>query len=41
VGPPPDLPALRVTRDSPFATAWNAHVRASTRRGRTAIGASS
>ncbi len=39
VGPPPGVPALRVTRESPFASGWNAHVRLSTRRGRSAIGA--
>ncbi|HEV8115947.1 MAG TPA: DUF58 domain-containing protein [Acidimicrobiales bacterium] len=38
-GPPPVVPALRVTRDVPFATAWNAYVRNTTRRGRTAGGA--
>jgi uncharacterized protein (DUF58 family) len=32
VGPPPAVPALRVTRDEPFATAWNAHVRTVTGR---------
>ena len=39
VGPPPDVPALRVTRDAPFATVWNAYVRSSTRRGRATVGA--
>ncbi len=39
VGPAPAVPALRVTRDSPFATAWNAYVRTSTRRGRATVGA--
>ncbi len=39
VGPAPDVPALRITRDSPFATAWNTHVRTSTRRGRARAGA--
>jgi uncharacterized protein (DUF58 family) len=39
VGPPPGVPALRITRDNPFATAWNAHVGSTTRRGRAAIGA--
>ena len=39
IGPPPDIPALRVTRDNPFATAWNRHVRTSTRRGRASVGA--
>ena len=39
IGPPPSVPALRVTRDSPFATAWNQHVRTSTRRGRASAGA--
>lgn len=37
VGPDPEVPTLRVTRDSPFAPAWNSHVRSSTRRGRAAI----
>jgi uncharacterized protein (DUF58 family) len=40
IGPPPAIPALRITRDNPFATAWNRHVRTSTRRGRAAVGAS-
>jgi uncharacterized protein (DUF58 family) len=39
VGPGPEVPALRVTRDSPFATGWNNYVRSSTRRGRASIGA--
>ena len=39
VGPGPEVPALRVTRDSPFATGWNSYVRSSTRRGRASIGA--
>jgi uncharacterized protein (DUF58 family) len=39
VGPPPGVPALRITRDNPFATAWNAHVGSTTRCGRAAIGA--
>jgi hypothetical protein len=39
IGPPPEVPALRVTRDNPFATAWNRHVRSSTRRGRASVGA--
>jgi hypothetical protein len=39
VGPAPEVPALRVTRDAPFASAWNSYVRAATRRGRTAVGA--
>jgi uncharacterized protein (DUF58 family) len=39
VGPPPDVPALRVTRDAPFATTWNAYVRSRSRRGRTTVGA--
>lgn len=38
-GPPPVVPALRVTRDVPFAAGWNAYVRSRTRRGRTAVGA--
>ncbi len=38
-GPPPAVPALRVTRDAPFAATWKAYVRSSTRRGRTAVGA--
>ena len=33
VGPPPEVPALRVTREAPFAAGWNAYVRTS-RRGR-------
>ncbi len=37
VGPPPEVPALRVTRETPFAVTWNAHVRTSTRRGRASI----
>jgi hypothetical protein len=40
VGPAPDVPALRVTRDQPFAPTWNAYVRTTTRRGRATIGAS-
>lgn len=39
IGPPPEVPALRVTRDAPFATAWNAYVRTTTRRGRATAGA--
>jgi uncharacterized protein (DUF58 family) len=39
VGPPPSVPALRVTRDSSFASVWNAHVGRATRRGRATIGA--
>jgi len=39
-GPAPAIPALRVTRDNPFASAWNTHVRLSTRRGRASVGAS-
>jgi uncharacterized protein (DUF58 family) len=39
IGPPPEVPALRVTRDAPFASTWNSYVRAATRRGRTAVGA--
>ena len=39
VGPAPEVPALRVTRDSPFATGWNTYVRTSTRRGRATVGA--
>jgi uncharacterized protein (DUF58 family) len=39
VGPAPAIPALRVTRDTPFATAWNAYVRAATRKGRAKVGA--
>jgi uncharacterized protein (DUF58 family) len=39
IGPPPAIPALRITRESPFQTAWNTHVRTSTRRGRASVGA--
>ncbi len=39
VGPPPDVPAMRITRDAPFASTWNMHVRTSTRRGRSRVGA--
>jgi hypothetical protein len=39
VGPAPDVPALRITRDTPFATVWNGYVRSATRRGRATIGA--
>ncbi|MFL6204509.1 MAG: DUF58 domain-containing protein [Acidimicrobiales bacterium] len=39
VGPAPAVPALRITRDNPFAPAWNTHVRLSTRRGRATVGA--
>jgi uncharacterized protein (DUF58 family) len=40
VGPPPPLPVLRVTRDAPFATTWNAFVHAAGRhRGAAIIGA--
>ncbi|MEQ1788705.1 MAG: DUF58 domain-containing protein [Acidimicrobiales bacterium] len=39
VGPAPEVPALRVTREAPFATAWNAYVRTTTRRGRATVGA--
>ena len=38
IGPPPGVPALRVTRDAPFAATWNAYVNAS-RRGRAVAGA--
>ncbi|MEO6317989.1 MAG: DUF58 domain-containing protein [Acidimicrobiales bacterium] len=38
-GPPPVVPALRVTRDVPFAAGWDAYVRSRTRRGRSAVGA--
>jgi uncharacterized protein (DUF58 family) len=40
IGPAPEIPALRVTRESPFPTAWNNHVRTTTRRGRATVGAS-
>ncbi|MET0902446.1 MAG: DUF58 domain-containing protein [Acidimicrobiales bacterium] len=40
IGPDLDVPALRITRDKPFAATWNHYVRTSTRRGRTAVGAS-
>ena len=39
VGPTPVVPALRVTREHPFATGWNALVRSQTRRGRASVGA--
>lgn len=39
IGPAPVIPALRITRDNPFASAWNTHVRLSTRRGRATVGA--
>ena len=39
IGPPPGIPALRITRDSPFQSAWNTHVRTRTRRGRATVGA--
>lgn len=40
VGPPADAAVLRVTRDTPFATAWNAHVQRTRRhRSTPAIGA--
>ena len=39
IGPAPEVPALRVTREAPFASTWNSYVRAATRRGRTAVGA--
>jgi uncharacterized protein (DUF58 family) len=39
IGPAPVVPALRITRDNPFASAWNTHVRLSTRRGRATVGA--
>ena len=39
IGPPAGVPALRVTRDTPFPTAWNTLVRSSTRRGRVTAGA--
>jgi uncharacterized protein (DUF58 family) len=39
VGPPLGIPALRVTRDAPFASTWNDYVRSQSRRGRAAIGA--
>lgn len=38
-GPAPEVPALRVTRDTPFAVAWDAYVRTTTRRGRASVGA--
>lgn len=42
VGQPPDAAVLRVTRDTPFATAWNAYVqRARRHRGATTVGAGS
>lgn len=37
VGPPPAVPALRVTRETPFVTGWNNYVRTATRRGRSAV----
>jgi uncharacterized protein (DUF58 family) len=39
VGAAPDGAILRITRDAPFATTWNAHVRTAGRRGRTAASA--
>jgi uncharacterized protein (DUF58 family) len=39
IGPSPSVPVLRITRDNPFATAWNNHVRLTSRRGRAAVGA--
>jgi len=36
VGPPPEVPVLRVTRETPFAIGWNAYVRTS-RRGRSTV----
>ncbi|MGH9274780.1 MAG: DUF58 domain-containing protein, partial [Acidimicrobiales bacterium] len=36
VGAAPDGAILRITRDAPFATTWNAHVRSAGRRGRSA-----
>jgi uncharacterized protein (DUF58 family) len=38
VGPPPAIPVLRVTRDTPFADSWNTYVRSATRRGRATVG---
>lgn len=38
IGPAPEVPALRVTRDVPFVTAWNTYVRVA-RRGRAGVGA--
>jgi uncharacterized protein (DUF58 family) len=40
IGPAPDVPALRVTRETPFATVWNTYVRSASRRGRAGVGAS-
>lgn len=40
IGPPPEVPALRVTRDDPFASGWNTYVRSRTRRGRASLEAS-
>jgi uncharacterized protein (DUF58 family) len=37
IGPPPEIPTLRVTRETPFAAGWNSYVRSSTRRGRSAL----
>jgi hypothetical protein len=37
VGPPPAFPVLRVTREAPFADAWNTFARGATRRGRASI----
>ena len=37
VGPAPAHPVLRVTRDAPFADAWNTFARTATRRGRASI----
>ena len=39
IGRVPAVPVLRVTRESPFAATWDQHVRTSTRRGRTTVGA--
>lgn len=36
IGAAPSAPVMRVTRDAPFAAAWNDHVRNSSRRGRAA-----
>ena len=36
IGPVPNVPALRVTRDAPFALAWGAYANAATARGRGA-----
>lgn len=38
VGPRPEVPALHITRDAPFASTWNAHVTRGRGRGRTVAG---